>query len=77
MRRNGAKTEDGAAAIATLVIRGVVAMTEHRGALMMRVDRHFGITADVLMLALAMPVVVAVLMLLCVLVIGLVSALSS
>lgn len=52
-------------------------MTEHRGALMMRVDRHFGITADVLMLALAMPVVVAVLMLLCVLVIGLVSALSS
>lgn len=78
MRRNGAKADHGAAAIAMLVVAVSVGMTRHGRRPVMRVNRHFGIAVTMLMSVMAMQVVVAVLMLLCVLIslMGLVSALS-
>lgn len=78
LRRNSAKAKRGPAALAMLVVRAVVGVTDHGCGPMMRVDRHLGSIVAVLMPILAVLVVVAVLIILCMFtgVMGLVSALS-
>ena len=61
LRRNGAKAQHGAAAIAMLVELVLVGVTHRRR------SRHYGIAVTVLMPIMAMLMVVGVLMLLCVL----------